>query len=144
MNKKPKPSVGYQTDGQGRWWRSATQPQCADEDIFGLKCQGVWGHKGVHWAYKQDGSYAYWKNDLDPDSIGKDIGAGWTPPCHESYTHPLDKRSEYFGNHHSIEEVKDPLLIKKLEIEEAPEEDAFINRPLLAEEIQDLKDAGRL
>ncbi|MCC5835216.1 MAG: hypothetical protein JJU20_10815, partial [Opitutales bacterium] len=142
--KEPKPSVGYQTDGRGRWWRLETQPQCSDKDIFRLECQGVWGHKGVHWAYKQDGSYAYWKNDSDPDSIGKDVGAGWTPPEHESYIDPRDKRSEYFRNHHSVDEVKDSSLIKKLESEEPPEEGAFIDRPLLAEEIQHLKDTGRL
>ncbi|WP_045214439.1 hypothetical protein [Desulfonatronovibrio magnus] len=144
MNKKPKPTVGYLTDGKGRWWRSETQPQCSDEDVFGLICQGVWGHRGVHWSYKQDGSYAYWINESDPGSIEKGIAAGWTPPDHESYVHPLDKRSEYYVTHHSVEEVVDPLVIERLENEDPPETDAYIDRPLSPDEIKHLEDTGRV
>ncbi len=144
MNEKPKPTVGYTTDGEGRWWRTERQPQCSVEDIFGLNCQGVWGHRGVHWAYKPEGSYAYWKNESDPTSIGENVGAGWTPPDHESYVNPKDKRTEYFGQFHSTIEITDPKLIQRLENDDTPEEDAFVDKPLSPEEIKRLEDEGRL
>ena len=140
MKEQPKPSVRYITDGKGHWWRTETQPQCLEKDIFDLRCQGVWGHQGVHWAYRPDGSYAYWLNESDPDSIDKDIGAGWVPPDQKSYIHPKDKREEYYINFHSTKEVVDAALIQRLENEDAPEEDASIDRPLSSEEIKHLKD----
>ena len=143
MKEQPKPSVGYKTDGKGHWWRTEVQPQCSKEDIFELRCQGVWGHKGVHWAYKPDGSYAYWLNESDPNSIGEDIGAGWTPPDHKSYIHPKDKRKEYYLSFYSIKEVEEEAVIQRLENEDPPEEDASIDRPLSPEETKYLKDNDR-
>lgn len=144
MKEKPKASIGYQTDGKGRWWRTEIQPQCSDKDIFGLECQGKWGHRGVHWAYKPDGSYAYWRNESDPGSIDEDVGAGWIPPDHKLYINPKDKRKEYFMNFHSSTEVEDESMIQRLENENPPEENASIDRPLTSEEIKYLKDDGRL
>jgi hypothetical protein len=144
MKKKPKPSIGYRTNGKGRWWRMECQPKCSDKEIFGLECQGVWGHKGVHWAYRPDGSYSYWKNDSDPTSIREDIGAGWTPPEHDSYIHPKDKRTEYYRAFYSIKEVTEPTLIHRLENDDPPEDDAFVDRPLSPEETKRLEDEGKL
>ena len=144
MEDNPQSSVGYRTDGQGRWWRTEVQPQCSDRDIFEPRCQGVWGHLGVHWSYKPDGSYAYWLNQSDPNSIGEDIGAGWVPPDHESYIQPKDKRHDYYMSHHTSKEVQDPSVIQRLENEDPPEEGAFIDRPLSPEEIEYLRDNDRL
>lgn len=140
-----KPSVFYATDGRGRWWRTETQAQCSDKDILcDLPCQGVFGHKGPHWAYKPNGSYAYWLNESDPDSIEADVGAGWTPPDHKSYIHPKDKSVECYTNFRSTEEVCDRGIIEKLENNDPPEEDAGIDRPLSAEEVERLKEDGIL
>lgn len=62
------------------------------------------------------------------------------PPDQKSYIHPKDKREEYYINFHSTKEVVDAALIQRLENEDAPEEDASIDRPLSSEEIKHLKD----
>jgi len=144
MKKENQPSIHYATNGEGRWWRTEIEPQCADKDIFDLQCQGVHGHRGVHWAYKPDGSYAYWLNDADPSSIDKDIGAGWIPPDHETYVHPIDKQKESFMRFRRTVEIVDPELIEKLENDDSPEADASIDRPLAPEELKRLKDRGIL
>ena len=144
MKKENKPSVNYATDGRGRWWRTEIAPQCPDEDILCLRCQGVDGHKGVHWAYKPEGSYAYWLNNADPSSIEHDVGAGWIPPDHESYVHPVDKQKEYFMSFRQTIEIEDQKLIEKLENDETPEADASVDRPVTDEELAQLKDRGVL
>ena len=137
-------SIIYRTDGKGNWWRTETQPQCSAEDLFGPQCQGVLGHLGVHWAYKPNGSYAYWLNESDPGSIEKDIGGGWIPPDNESYIHPKDKKEEYYMHFHSTEKIEDAALIRMLESENAPEKNATIDRPLSHEEVKRLKSNGIL
>lgn len=141
---RAKTSVFYDTDGQGRWWRTETEPQCQNRDLGGLPCQGVFRHEGPHWAYKPDGSYAYWLNQDDPHSIEEDIGAAWIPPDHETYIHPKDKLNESYRNFRSHEEVVDPKIKQRLENNDAPEQEASIDRPLSEEEVQRLKDEGVL
>ena len=49
-----------------------------------------------------------------------------------------------YGNHHSVEEVVDPQVIERLENEDPPETDAYVDRPLSPDEIKHLEDTGRL
>lgn len=144
MTNSNKPRVTYLKDNDGLWWKTEWQPQCADEGFFYGKCQGVKGHKGCHWSYRSDGSYGYWVNEDDSDSIEEGVGAGSIPPDNEKYIHPKEKSEEYYLKFHTTTEVKDSTLIERLERDDAPEADASIDKPLTKEEVADLRKRGIL
>lgn len=129
------PSVMYSTDGEGHWWRREWAEQCPEEVFMADKCQGVKGHKGLHWCYKPDGSYAWDDNDDDPQEDGC---SGSTPPDHKDYINPVDKQEDYWLSHYTDTEITDPALIERLENDDSPEGDgASINRPVNWEEMKE-------
>lgn len=138
------PRVSYRKDNDGFWWKTEWQPQCEDDGLFSGSCQGVRGHKDCHWSYGPDGSFNYWLNEEDPDSIEEGVGAGSTPPDHEKYIHPKEKSEEYYLKFHTTSKVTDPKDIERLEKDDPPEEDASIDKPLTKEEVADLRNRGVL
>ena len=122
----------YDTDGNGRWWVTEWEPQCVDKDFFDYKCQGVEGHEGEHWCYKDDGSYVSWETKG---------GGSITGPGHKSWVSPVDKAKERYICHHTTTEVTDPELIVKLAADEV---DACITGPCSEDEIEELKRLGRI
>ena len=122
----------YDTDGEGRWWVTEWQPQCSVDVLFSDRCQGVVGHAGDHWCYREDGTYQWAREGA---------GGGWTPPGHRSWVSPVDKLREYHNAFHTTSEVTDPDLIAKLE---AGEVDDPITAPCTDEEIAELRKLGRL
>jgi hypothetical protein len=135
--------VMYRSNGEGQWFRTIWESQCPSKDVCGLKCQGIDGHMGCHWAYKQDGSYAFWKNETDKD-LDENIAGGWTPPDHDSYVNPADKYNDYYMKHSSSSEVLDKDIIKSLEMGISPEPHASIDTPISEEEVRQLRAEGIL
>ncbi len=102
--------VNYYTDGHGRWWK-AVYNQCPVEIFLSDSCQGKLGHKGDHWAYKEDGTYTYQDNEDDPQHEGT---AGWIPPSHENWVHPKTMQDRYYRHVEDVE-VTDPAEILRME-----------------------------
>lgn len=128
----------YSLDNQGQWWRREWAAQC-DQKVFLLdQCQGVKGHKGVHWSYAPNGSFRWSDNKEFPEHKGY---AGMMPPDHESYKTPQEMHKEYYLCHHQDSLVTDPKIIEMLERDETPEEEeATIDRPLSAEQVKIFKE----
>jgi len=82
-------TVIYSTDGKGHWIRREWVDQCPEDVFLAARCQGVKGHKGVHWCYKPDGSFAWDDNDDDPQEDGS---SGSTPPGHKNGLHRWTNR----------------------------------------------------
>jgi hypothetical protein len=121
-------NVMYSTDGNGRWVRREWAEQCPERVLLGPRCQGIKGHKGLHWCYKPNGSFAWSDNDDDPQEDGC---SGTTPPGHPRWVSPLEKQAECWSNHFTDTEITDPETIARLERDEPPEgDDASINRPV--------------
>lgn len=137
-------SISYVTDGNGSWTKVIGGQQCSCESLLYGECQGVSGHMGCHWNYQPDGSYAYWKNDIDPSAIEKNIACGSTPPENDSYIHPSSKAKENYRKFYNTEVVEDKNLIGKLEQGIPPEENASIDRPCTVDEIEELRQMGRI
>lgn len=137
-------SISYFTDGNGSWTKVIGGKQCSCESLLYGECQGVSGHMGCHWNYQPDGSYAYWKNDTDPSAIGENIACGSTPPENDSYVQPSSKAKENYRKFYITEAVEDKNLIEKLEQGIPPEKNASIDRPCTVDEIEDLKQMGRI
>lgn len=116
----------YSTDGEGYWSKREWAEQCPEEVFMSGKCQGVKGHKGVHWCYGEDGSFKWDDNDDDPTEKG---AAGSIPPDHKTYRHPIDMQPLYWLSNYTDTEITDPELIAKLENDET-EEGASITRPV--------------
>lgn len=114
MAKKRK-EVMFSTDGKGHWWRREWAQKCPEKVFFGRHCQGVEGHKGVHWCYGEDGSLHWDDNELDPQEDGC---SGTTPPGHPSYITPLKMSKKLWLNHFTDSEVTDPDELDRLEREE--------------------------
>ena len=97
------------------------------------------GHEGVHWAYQQNGSYTFGKNETDPDSIDENVGAAWIPPESEDYVHPKDKKDFYYVMFSETTEVVDQEIIQRLGNLNPPEAGVSIDRPSSMEKIPRLK-----
>ena len=119
--------VMYSGDGKGGWWRTEWAVQCPEKVFFRNKCQGVLGHKGVHWAFGEDGSFHWDDNDSDPQEDG---ACGSTPPDHKSYKTPMAMQKHYYMSHKKTAKVRDKAIIAKLEQDKIPEKDASINAPV--------------
>lgn len=122
----------YTTDGNGNWNKRTWSRQCPKDVFIYGRCQGVEGHKGVHWCYDLDGSLNYEDNEDDPteEMVGC---AGSIPPGHSTYVNPVDKQQDYFLNFFVDSVVDDPELIKKLEQDQL-DGDYSITRPLKMED----------
>ena len=118
-----KEHILYSTDGQGKWWRREWKRQCDQEVFFAGRCQGVQGHKDVHWSYRPCGNFAWDDNDAD---LKHDGCAGSTPPYHKEYKSPLEMQAHYYMNHYEDSEVEDPTILAMLEKGETPEKDASL------------------
>lgn len=134
---KSEPHVLYSTNGKGRWWRREWKPQCPEEVFMGGRCQGVAGHKDVHWSFAPDGSFRYDDNDDDPRHDGC---SGSIPPDHKDYRSPLEMQKHYHISHYTDSEVTDKGVIAMLEKGKPPEPEASITRPLTKEEADKFKD----
>lgn len=126
-----KEHILYSSDGQGNWWRREWKPQCNEEVFMVGRCQGVQGHKDVHWAYRPCGSFAWDDND---DDLKHEGCSGSTPPDHKEYKTPLEMQAHYYMSHYEDSEVKDPIILAMLEKGDTPEKGASITRPLSKEE----------
>lgn len=133
----------YATDGEGHWTKRVYVNQCGHGFLLGGKCQGAEGHRGNHWRYRECGQYEWHRNDNDKETWQEHIAGGWTPPDHKDYVHPIDKQNDYYVAHYEDSEVTDPSLITRLENGELEEDEASTG-PCSEEEIQWLKDEGRL
>lgn len=103
--------INYSTDGSGRWWKTEWAEQCSEKGVF-VECQGVVGHKGVHWSFNKHGSFCYNDNKADPSENGC---SGSIPPDHKHYRTPLEMSSHYYMSHSTYHEVLDIDLINRLE-----------------------------
>lgn len=119
--------VAYYGDGRGRWIRRQWKAQCPSKVFFYGRCQGVKGHRGVHWCYSSSGNFQWSDNDEDPKHDGC---AGSTPPGHKSYVSPNRMQKDYYLSHFTDTEVKDKTVIAMLERDKTPEHGASINRPI--------------
>ncbi len=123
----------HYTKLDGRWRRKVSVSQCPCDNPFliGMRCQGVEGHRGVHWAYAQNGSFVYVHNDLDP--IDEENAAGWCPPGHKDYPHPTTMQSLCYREFFEYVEVTDPVEIARLEKGQLNDGDSM-SRPMTKEE----------
>lgn len=123
------PHVMFSTNGKGRWWKVTWEKQCPEKVFLTGKCQGVEGHKGVHWCYGPCGSFNWDDNENDPSEEG---GAGSIPPGHRSYHKPEKMQKHYYMTQHTTVEVTDPEEIARLERGEMKNNES-INRPVTPE-----------
>jgi hypothetical protein len=119
--------VTYSGDGQGNWWRTEYAVQCPETVFLYGQCQGVEGHKDIHWNYAPNGDLNWDDNKNDPQCAGC---CGSTPSGHKHYRPPEEMRRHYHLAHHSTEEVTDPEVIRRLEDDDPPEAGAAVTRPL--------------
>jgi len=127
---KKEKSVLFSTDGKGNWWRREWVEQCDQDVFFYGRCQGVKGHKGVHWCYQPCGSLAWDDNENDPTEKG---AAGSIPPGHKSYTTPEKMVKKYWLEHYTDTKVTDPKEIARLEADKMKPGES-ITRPVNLEE----------
>jgi hypothetical protein len=121
-------NVTYYSDGKGWWIRREWKHQCSSKIILSGRCQGVKGHKGVHWCYSPSGSFEWHDNVEDPKHDGC---AGSTPPGHKTYVSPGKMQKHYFVSHYTDTNVTDKTIIAMLEKDKTPETGAAINRPVV-------------
>lgn len=121
-------NVVYYTNGNGWWLRREWKPQCSSRVFLSGRCQGVKGHKGVHWCYSPSGSFQWDDNDDDPTHGGC---AGSTPPGHKEYLSPVRMQKHYFLSHYTDIEVTDKGIVAMLEKNKTPERNAAIDRPVV-------------
>jgi tRNA (cmo5U34)-methyltransferase len=102
------------TDGTGRWWRRTWKRQCPEQGLalWGNRCQGVEGHRGVHWFFAPDGSFIYADNESDSTEEGC---CGGIPPGHQYYRTPQEMRPYYHGSQYEDVEVTEPAELARLE-----------------------------
>ena len=132
----------YYTNGKGYWLRREWKPQCPAKVFFYGRCQGVKGHKGVHWCYSPSGSFQWDREKDDPQY--EDAAAGSTPPGHKKYVSPLKMQKHYYVSHYDDSEVTDKAIIAMLDKNKTPEPGASINRPVTKAELKKLKIVNRL
>lgn len=112
--KEKKSRTSYSTDGKGRWRKRTTQPQCSESVWFSHDCQGVKGHKGVHWCFSEAGHFLWDDNEDDPT----EGGMGSIPPDHKHYRTPLEMQKEQYHNYFTDVDVDDPEELALLESQE--------------------------
>ena len=120
-------TIIYYADGRGRWIRREWPPQCSVKVLFLGRCQGVKGHKGIHWRYSESGNF--WWEDNDNDST-HDARAGCTPPGNKEWVSPLKMQKHCFVSQCIETDVTDKAIIAMLEKGKTPERDAAIDRPV--------------
>ena len=121
-------NVVYYTDGKGSWIRREWQPQCSAKVFFYGRCQGVRGHRGVHWCYSPSGSFQWADNADDPKHDGC---AGSTPPGHKDYVSPAKMQKYYFISHYTDTKPTDQAVLAMLDKNKTPERGATIDRPFV-------------
>jgi hypothetical protein len=121
-------NVTYYSDGKGFWLRREWKRQCSSKVFLAGRCQGVKGHKDVHWCYSPSGSFDWDDNAEDPKH---GACAGSTPPGHKDYVSPVKMQKHYFVSHYTDAHVTDKTIIAMLEKDKTPEADAAINRPVV-------------
>lgn len=121
-----KPNIHYATNGKGRWWKTEYKRQCPEGVFLSGRCQGVEGHKGVHWRYDPSGSFRYDDNDEDPSEGGC---SGTIPPEHASYRSPKEMAKHFHREHRIETEVTDPDEIARLEADQLAEGES-VSRPV--------------
>lgn len=119
----------YSKDHEGNWWKTVWAEQCPEKVFIHGQCQGVKGHKGVHWMYGPSGSYEWDDNDDDPKHKHENIACGSTPPEHKDYVDPRTMAPHYYREHNTTTKVEDPEKIEALNRGEF-EDGASINQPL--------------
>lgn len=117
--------VRYWSDGKGKWWKTVWQRQCPEGVFLAGRCQGVEGHKGVHWRYSPCGSLRYVDNANDPSENG---GSGSIPPGHKHYKPPAELQKLYFMNFKETTEVTESDEIARLERDEVRDGES-LDRP---------------
>lgn len=137
---KDEPHVLYSTDGKGRWHRCEWKRQCPCEVFMRGRCQGVEGHKGVHWSFSASGSFCYEDNKEDSTEEGC---SGSVPPDHKHYHSPLEMSKYYYMAFKEEGEVTDPEELARLERGEFKPGESC-TRPCSKADIDKLKAAGRL
>ena len=132
----------YSSDGKGNWWKTVWEEQCPEFVGIGgilaerkageglsmrqFRCQGVKGHKGVHWRYAPSGWLEWDDNEDDPTEDGC---SGSTPPDHKTYRTPQRMLKHHWREHKTTTKVTDPEKIAQLERGEY-EEGASIDKPV--------------
>lgn len=127
MPRKNGANIAYYSDGRGKWIRREWKPQCSSKVFIYGRCQGVKGHKGVHWCYSPCGSFAWADNDDDRQHDGC---AGSTPPGHKDYVSPVKMQKHHYIGHYQDTKVTDKAVIAMLERDKTPEKGAAIDRPV--------------
>lgn len=112
MKKVKKPHILFSTDGKGNWNRREFALQCTERVFFGSRCQGVLGHKGVHWHFNASGSFMYDDNENDSTENGC---SGMIPPDHKDSRTPLEMQKEYYITNFTDSVVTDANEIARLE-----------------------------
>jgi hypothetical protein len=126
--------VAYFCDGCGSWWRTEWLVQCPAKAFFRNKCQGVIGHKGIHWAFGPSGSFEWSDNRDDPTKNGE---CGRIPPRHDSYQTPESMHKLHYMNHRETTRVTDRQVLSMLTESKTPEPGASITRPIDLTEVRD-------
>ena len=121
-------NIAYYTDGKGYWLRREWKPQCPAKVFFYGRCQGIKGHRDVHWCYSASGNFQWAANGEVPKNEGV---AGSSPPGHKSYVSPVKMQRHYFVSHYTDEEVTDRAVIAMLEKDKTPGRSASIDRPVV-------------
>lgn len=112
------------TDGQGKWTRVEHAEQCPENSFLMHECQGIKGHKGVHWSFSPCGDFLYCDNKEDPSEDGC---SGTIPVGHKNYITPKEMRDNFYLQHSHSYEITDKEEISRLESDECEE---IISRPL--------------
>jgi hypothetical protein len=119
-------NICYYTNGKGYWLRREWKLQCRADVFFSGRCQGVKGHKGVHWRYSPSGDFEWSANETKI----QDACAGSTPPDNDEYVQPITMQEHYHVSHYGDWEVTDKAVIAMLERGKTPEGGAAIDRPV--------------
>lgn len=130
--------ASFFTNGDGKWSKTTWPDQCKEKVFLTGKCQGLSGHKGVHWCFNPSGWFCWSDNKENPI---KDGCSGSTPPGHVLYRHPLEMQEFHWRNFYTKEEVTDPKEIERLE-KGIIGDDETIDRPcaLTSQQIERIRD----
>lgn len=118
----------YHTDGWGNWTCTTFPEQCPEQICMGWQCQGIKGHKDIHWSYREDGSLAWSDNEQDPKH---DLCSGLTPPGHSEYINPVDMTDKCYLSQPITVKITDSAMINMLEKDITPNENDSITRPVV-------------
>ncbi len=107
----------YSWIGPGRWVERTWAKQCPETGLclLGGRCQGIEGHKDIHWCYDSDGTFNWAANESEKKLKDTDVAGGSMPPGHPSYTHPKKMMRCYYMRFHTDIEITDKKLIAKFE-----------------------------